>query len=330
MSQTDAFQRALLTQLANQGWRRVSVAQANDNRRRGRSAEVWELSSQARPHGLCAYLGLETQIFGAYGGYGYSGRRVHRAHLARTRHELFEQTSPIFEVEQPWPANAVAILTALNRYRQQRIDRPDQPLPAGAVSSEVLEAEWLVASDAEDMLRRLNGYLSERKLRLFACACCRRMPLLMDNERNVRAVEAAERYADGLVPKRELKKARKAADISWLTSYEAWDEALSAIDATVRATLPAGRSHLCALLRDIAGNPFRSVSVKPSWLRYNGGAVQGLAEAIYAEGSFAELPILADALEDAGCVNAELLDHCRNLGEHARGCWAVDAILGRT
>ena len=53
-----------------------------------------------------------------------------------------------------------------------------------------------------------------------------------------------------------------------------------------------------------------------------------MAREIYQRGSFQDLPILADALEDAGCDDAELLTHCRSQGEHVRGCWIVDAILG--
>jgi hypothetical protein len=82
----------------------------------------------------------------------------------------------------------------------------------------------------------------------------------------------------------------------------------------------------CNLLRDIFGNPFRPVAVDPSWKTAN---VIGIAQAIYDERRFGELPILADALEDAGCANADVLGHCRQPGEHVRGCWVVDLILGK-
>ncbi len=84
-----------------------------------------------------------------------------------------------------------------------------------------------------------------------------------------------------------------------------------------------------ALLRCIFGNPFRPVRVAPSWLTWNGGTVPKLAQAIYDERRFADLPILADALEEAGCTDAAILDHCRQLGEHVRGCWVVDLCLGK-
>jgi hypothetical protein len=83
------------------------------------------------------------------------------------------------------------------------------------------------------------------------------------------------------------------------------------------------------LLRELVGNPFRPVAAEPAWLRWNDGAVVKMAKAIDGAGRFADLPILADALEDAGCDNDDLLSHCRTPDGHAAGCWAVDLILGK-
>jgi hypothetical protein len=77
-------------------------------------------------------------------------------------------------------------------------------------------------------------------------------------------------------------------------------------------------------VRDIFGNPFRKVKVKRVWLT---GNVVALAQTIYDDRFFDRLPILADALEDAGCDNADFLNHCRQPGEHVRGCWVVDLVL---
>ena len=85
-----------------------------------------------------------------------------------------------------------------------------------------------------------------------------------------------------------------------------------------------------SLLRDIFGNPFRPVAIDPAWLALDNGAIVKIAQRIYEERAFADLPILADALEEAGCTNAELLAHCRHPGPHVRGCWAVDLLLGKT
>src|SRR5947209_7745893 len=133
MSQTNAFQRTLLAQLSEQGWRRVGTSPATENMGWGWSAEVWELASLWRPRGLGVYVGLETATelwrYDDYG-YDYGQRRLFRARLAEKRQDLFAlQSQAIFEVEQPWPREALPIITALNRYRQQRNDRPDRPLP---------------------------------------------------------------------------------------------------------------------------------------------------------------------------------------------------------
>jgi hypothetical protein len=84
----------------------------------------------------------------------------------------------------------------------------------------------------------------------------------------------------------------------------------------------------CGLLRDIVGPPVRPV-IQGAWLRSNGGMVGGLAEAIYEERAFERLPILADALEDAGCSDEALLGHLRGPGPHVRGCWALDLVLAK-
>jgi hypothetical protein len=90
--------------------------------------------------------------------------------------------------------------------------------------------------------------------------------------------------------------------------------------------LQAEQEYQAALLREMFGNPFRPVAVEAAWLAWNDGAVPKLARAIYDGSRFGDLPILADALEEAGCANADLLGHCRSDGEHVRGCWALDLL----
>jgi hypothetical protein len=92
----------------------------------------------------------------------------------------------------------------------------------------------------------------------------------------------------------------------------------------------------CQLLCEVFGNPFRPVRLEPSWLAWNGGTVVKLAEAIYQErelpsGHFDlnRLAVLADALEDAGCPDPDLLGHLRGPGPHVRGCFAIDLLLGK-
>jgi hypothetical protein len=83
-----------------------------------------------------------------------------------------------------------------------------------------------------------------------------------------------------------------------------------------------------ALLRDIVGNPFHRVHFDPAWARAHGGNAAQIARAIYDDRAFDRLPVLADALMDAGCTDAAVLDHCRGPGPHVRGCWVVDGVLG--
>jgi hypothetical protein len=80
------------------------------------------------------------------------------------------------------------------------------------------------------------------------------------------------------------------------------------------------------LLRDIVGNPFRSVAFDPSWRTAN---VLTLAQTAYDARAFETLPILADALADAGCDDGDILGHLRGPGPHVRGCWALDLVLGK-
>ncbi len=83
---------------------------------------------------------------------------------------------------------------------------------------------------------------------------------------------------------------------------------------------------MCAVIRDIFGNPFRPVGFDPSWRTE---AAAALARGVYADRAFDRLPVLADTLEDAGCTDADVLAHCRDGGPHVRGCWVVDQVLGR-
>jgi hypothetical protein len=85
-----------------------------------------------------------------------------------------------------------------------------------------------------------------------------------------------------------------------------------------------------ALLRCIVGNPYCPKTINESWQHWNGGTVRALAQAIYTERGYDRMPMLADALEDAGCRDCHILDHCRGPGPHARGCWVVDLLLGKS
>jgi hypothetical protein len=86
----------------------------------------------------------------------------------------------------------------------------------------------------------------------------------------------------------------------------------------------------CQLIREVFGNPFRAApTIAAPILSWNGSTAHKLAAAVYEERAFDRLPVLADALEDAGCTDAAVLGHCRAGGEHVRGCWVVDLVLGK-
>jgi hypothetical protein len=206
------------------------------------------------------------------------------------------------------------------------------------------------------MLDYLRGRSSDRKLRLFSAACCRQAWRWIKEPYHRLAVEAAEDFADGRITVDDLQKARAAAWASEASNRREGVYAAARAVATtsagaaarqaqrhvvhtlfraniVRFDMEAGRKRAiqrqqCDLLRDILGNLFRSVSVKPAWLVWNDGTTVKIAEAIYEGHAFDRLPILADALEDAGCDNADLLAHCRRPGPHVRGCWVIDLLLG--
>jgi hypothetical protein len=93
------------------------------------------------------------------------------------------------------------------------------------------------------------------------------------------------------------------------------------------ALFPSKLKEQCRLVFEIFGHLFLGVTFEAAWRTPN---VTAVGRAIYDERRFGDLPILADALEEAGCTSAELLDHCRGGGEHVRGCWAVDLVLDRS
>ncbi|HJZ57133.1 MAG TPA: hypothetical protein VKE74_19340 [Gemmataceae bacterium] len=89
---------------------------------------------------------------------------------------------------------------------------------------------------------------------------------------------------------------------------------------------PGEEAKLAPILRDVFGNPFRPITLDPSWLTIT---VVALARQMYDTRDFTSMPILADALQDAGCEHPDILGHCRGPGPHVRGCWVVDLLLGK-
>jgi hypothetical protein len=211
------------------------------------------------------------------------------------------------------------------------------------------EAEWwLVCEDPGQLLVRACQLrrMSDRKLRLFAVACSRLVWDQLWYKQSRDAIEMAERYADGLCDRKALLRAGKlASGVVRRSQYRevervARDAAIAdAHKAAVWVRCSLGRAlkddplqgvTQCVLLREIAGNPFRpSPPLPAAALAWNDGTVRRIAEGIHEERAFDRLPILADALLDAGCDDEELVRHLRAEGPHVRGCWALDVVLGK-
>jgi hypothetical protein len=217
------------------------------------------------------------------------------------------------------------------------------------------ESEWDECANPFEMLRALEGLVSDRKLRLFACACARRAWHLLSDARSRRAVELSEAYASGRVSDEELVGANAAAylvssSMGWRGTQHAaaaaaeqasehptyrryprraCEFALQALSTPGTRNEDVERRAQCGLLREVVGNPFRPPHLDRAWLAWEGGTVVRLAEAIDEDRAFERLPILADALEDAGCNHAEVLAHLRSPGPHVPGCWPVGLLLDK-
>lgn len=190
------------------------------------------------------------------------------------------------------------------------------------------EALWRQWSDAPAMLDLILPSLTARKQLLLACAVCRQMPLAMLRPANVEAVEVAGRYADSLCPRRQMKKACKHSALGWLAELDPNEAVVRAV-SVLRGETNAAEALACAAVREVVTNPFCPVESRREWLRNNGLAAGRILDVIEGERRFEDMPILADALEDAGCSAAPVLDHCRGGGPHLRGCWVLDLLGGR-
>ena len=208
------------------------------------------------------------------------------------------------------------------------------------------EAEWLACADPDLALQYVRRNASQRKLRLFAVACCRQVWHLLDPKHH-NSVKIAERFADGAATVAELRSAHSslldpyhfthATEESYAAAFAGYQVATgAAYDAariaaqSARSALPPGSVAAAAqitLLRELFGSPFRKVKFKPAW---HTDTAESLARQMYESRDFGAMPILADALQDAGCDNDDILNHCRDSNAtHVRGCWVVDLVLGK-
>jgi hypothetical protein len=213
----------------------------------------------------------------------------------------------------------------------------------------VTEAEWLESDEPHKMTVFLWRAPDARKFRLFVCAVCRQWWTWLKPSPYREAVELAERFADGNAGEEQLKAAETAilTDLqatkgaehlvhckamreaaSWFVWYATLADAQFAATRVTRWTEQTEghaleREAQCRLLRDIFGNPFGRAVLSSAWLSPR---VTSLAHRIYETRSFDRLPLLAGALTEAGCNITDILDHCREPAEHARGCWVLDLL----
>jgi hypothetical protein len=224
----------------------------------------------------------------------------------------------------------------------------------------VTESEWLECTDPTPMLEFLRGKASDRKLRLFSVACCRRKWKFFGDDRCRKAVEIAELFADD---------ENRVGDLDWAAqgtrlALNEWRPkqgsrgVLVHVSTAAHALAQSRNLHVvhiasqvlglpvdsvraraaealqqANLLRDAIGTPFRPIAINSSWIT---PTVLNLARAAYDERimpsgelDLARLAVLSDALEEAGCDNPDILNHLRSPGPHVRGCWVVDLLLGK-
>lgn len=215
---------------------------------------------------------------------------------------------------------------------------------------------WPRSTDPHEMLSYLGQQASDRKLRLYLCVCCRRISHLAWGERIPQLLQILEGVADGLVKAKEWKRAIREC---YRASQSPANHAQSCLLGAIRYALmsPVDRAFVnlgefaasafgygegtvidwnakarelreqSAILREIFGNPFYPVAFKSEWRTKD---VMLLAKGTYEEPAFDRMPILADALQDAGCDSDDLLSHLRDTtAAHVRGCWALDLVLGK-
>jgi hypothetical protein len=205
------------------------------------------------------------------------------------------------------------------------------------------EAEWLAFPQVERLWeyekRNHNAAKTKsgkRKLRLWAAACARyyigacerrnaadpRLPARRE------AVGVVERFADGLATRDDLERVR-CHETRWLVSTKVEDVLSSSCISYFKPADPPSEEVervRVATFREVFRNPFRPVAFIPTWRT---DTALSLARQMYDSRDFGAMPILADALQDAGCDDEHILAHCRGPGPHVRGCWVVDLVLAK-
>jgi hypothetical protein len=230
------------------------------------------------------------------------------------------------------------------------------------------ETEWLASTNPAPMLESLRGKVSARKLGLFVAACCRQLLSDLPIETKRLSLAVVEQIAEGNIMRMrnrifQVPAGQAVIDCGASEPHTRTLVSLSSNEGPIRfdpakpypllssvlerlvcygpntwqsqrlvetfaqaGLSPTLQAHY---LRDVVRGLFRPLLVRAAWKTHDGGVCVRIGQAIYQDATFGDLPILADALEDSGCDNAEILRHCREPGEHVRGCWVVDLLLGK-
>jgi hypothetical protein len=210
------------------------------------------------------------------------------------------------------------------------------PRPIGGPP--MTEEAWLACEEPTGMVSVLaqSAYQSnERKARLCSVAFCLRLKASLLHPNSRAALEVALLYADNVASNEEREAAWQGAVLigacSPILHALAVGQSISDVAEAAQAALAGERCETdelavqCSILHDIFGNPFRPVAFDPAWRT---DTAVSLARGMYDSREFGAMPILADALQDAGCEDEQILLHCRESGPHVRGCWVCDLVLG--
>ena len=199
------------------------------------------------------------------------------------------------------------------------------------------EDNWLSNSNAATLigitLRFKHVYKRGsrgRRLRLIACAYFRIAWDQIQHDAIRNAVFVAEAFADKKCGVEDLLSAEIAVgDTLPALQCKYRDRCFHLLHRRHEVAVKLigfENQQMCPVVRDIFGSPFHPVTFDPNWRTSD---VVAIAQAMYESRDFSPMTILADALQDAGCEDADILDHCRGAGPHVRGCWIVDLVLGK-
>jgi hypothetical protein len=225
--------------------------------------------------------------------------------------------------------------------------------------------QWLKSVDPEEMGEFYGERFTERKARLIMLACCQRHPKYLKHKAVRPVIEAlVDHYADPKKPDKAFDSAKIRKLHAKLHEYgsstrsgatrgvafgvieaaepksvmKELDESFEYLVFSCTYDIAAGvendeppseeSARQAGIMREVLGNPFTPVVFEPVWRT---DTVAAMARQIYETEDFSAMPILADALQDAGCEQVEILKHCRDEKQtHVRGCWVLDLILGKT